>query len=120
MDVAVTVAMHAQVCDMVRESLNLMALVASEAIQDLLGTERDSFSTALTVGTDSLSRCLTMLNNVLVAAGHTQDSGTGLTGVTSSSLFVCIQHCLAGAQTLVSAASHKTNDLISGALKLKV
>jgi hypothetical protein len=82
-DVAVTVAMHAQVCDMVRESLSLMALVATEAIQDLSDTERDSFATALTIGTDSVSRCLTVLNNVLGAAGHTQNSGTGLTGVTS-------------------------------------
>jgi hypothetical protein len=86
-DVAVAVAMHAQICDMVRESLNLMALVATEEIQDLSGTERGSSSTALTIGTDRASRCFAMLDKILVAAGHTQDSGTGLTGATLSSQF---------------------------------
>jgi hypothetical protein len=79
MVVAVTVAMHAQVCDMVRESLNLMALVATEVIQDLSGTERDFISTAPTISTDGASRCLTMLINFLVAADH---SVTDVTGVT--------------------------------------
>jgi hypothetical protein len=86
-DVAVTVAMHAQVCAMVQESLNLMALVATEATQHLSGTERGSSSTAFTSGTDRVSRCFAMLDKVLVAAGRTQDSGTGLTGATSSSQF---------------------------------
>jgi hypothetical protein len=88
-DVAVRVAMHAQVCDMVRESLNLMALVAAEAIQELSGTEQGSVSTALTIGTVSVSRCFAMLNNVLAAAGHTQGNITGLTGAKSSSRFIC-------------------------------
>jgi hypothetical protein len=117
-DVAVTVAMHAQVCDMVRESLNLMASVATEATQYLSGTERGSFSAALTIAAESVSRCFTMLNNILVAADHTPDSVTGLTGSTLYSLFMCIQHCLAGAQTLVIAASHQTNDWMFGVLKI--
>jgi hypothetical protein len=77
-DVLVTIAVSAQVCAVVQDSLALLAVIATGAVYILPGTDPQTISTALTIGSDSASRCFGMLNNLLASAGHTQ--GAAITG----------------------------------------
>jgi hypothetical protein len=83
-DVLVTIAVSAQVCAMVQDSLALLELISTGAVYIRPGTAPRIVSTALTIGSDSTSRCIGMLNSLLASAGHTQDTGADITGASAS------------------------------------